>query len=69
MQLREWIDTGRARELRVNAGLSLDDLARDCQVTASCVMRWERGQRQPRGRNRGAYHRCLKRLADRRVTA
>lgn len=64
-ELREWIRTGRARQLRVVAGLSQALVAQDCEVTASTVHRWETGDRLPRGRNIFAYHSLLARLVER----
>jgi hypothetical protein len=39
-ELREWITTGYARDLRVAAGLSQALAAQDCEVTASTVHRY-----------------------------
>ncbi|WP_352237061.1 helix-turn-helix transcriptional regulator [Lentzea sp. NBRC 102530] len=64
-ELREWIRTGRARQLRVVAGLSQALVAQDCEVTASTVHRWETGDRLPRERNIFAYHSFLARLVER----
>ncbi len=64
-ELREWITTGYARDLRVAAGLSQALAAQDCEVTASTVHRWETGGRLPRGRNITAYHAFLARLVER----
>lgn len=64
-ELREWITTGHARSLRVAAGLSQALVAHDCEVTASTVHRWERGDRLPSGRNIVAYHSFLARLVER----
>lgn len=61
----DWINSGRARELRESAGLTQGEVARDCEVTQVAVLRWERGERRPRGRNALAYHRVLARLAAR----
>ncbi|MGO1056965.1 helix-turn-helix transcriptional regulator [Crossiella sp. CA198] len=65
VELREWITTGYARELRVAAGLSQALVAHDCEVSASTVHRWERGNRLPSGRNVVAYHSFLARLIER----
>ncbi|QUF06762.1 helix-turn-helix transcriptional regulator [Actinosynnema pretiosum subsp. pretiosum] len=65
-ELREWITTGYARDLRVAAGLSQALAAQDCEVTASTVHRWETGSRLPRGRNITAYHAFLARLVERK---
>lgn len=64
-ELREWITSGYARDLRVAAGLSQALVAQDCEVTASTVHRWETGDRLPRGRNITAYHGFLARLVER----
>jgi DNA-binding transcriptional regulator YiaG len=64
MQLREWIETGRARQLREAAGVSQAVAAQDCEVTQGAVVRWEKGTRMPRGRNIIAYHQFLIRLAE-----
>lgn len=64
-ELREWITTGYARDLRVAAGLSQALVAQDCEVTASTVHRWETGDRSPRGRTITAYHAFLARLVER----
>lgn len=65
-ELREWITSGYARDLRVAAGLSQALVAQDCEVTASTVHRWETGDRLPRGRNITAYHTFLARLVERK---
>lgn len=62
-QLCEWIDSGDARRWRVNRGLSLTESATSCDVTSAAVLRWERGERRPRGRNVAAYYRFLAKLA------
>ncbi|MGX7829081.1 helix-turn-helix domain-containing protein [Actinokineospora sp. 24-640] len=64
-ELQIWIKTGKARQLRVDAGLSQALVAQDCEVTASTVHRWEMGDRLPRGRNITAYHGFLARLVER----
>lgn len=64
VELRTWIATGQARCLRIAAGLSQAQVAHDCEVSASAVHRWERGNRLPRGRNVLAYHRFLARLVE-----
>jgi DNA-binding transcriptional regulator YiaG len=63
-ELQKWIRTGRARQLRVAAGLSQALVAQDCEVAASTVHRWELGDRPPRGRNITAYHSFLARLVE-----
>jgi transcriptional regulator with XRE-family HTH domain len=68
-QVRALTDTGRARELREGAALTLMDAAKACGgVHPSNVSRWERGL-IPRGRNLRAYARFLNRLAEREAVA
>jgi hypothetical protein len=62
LAVREWITNGKARELRIDNGLSLAVAAQDCEVVPAAVLHWERG-RMPRGRNIAAYYRFLNRLA------
>jgi DNA-binding XRE family transcriptional regulator len=61
-QLRQLIDSGRAKELRITAGDTLAVAGRAVEVDPAAVFRWERGERKPRGRNVRAYHRYLMRL-------
>lgn len=62
-ELAELIATGRARELRELAGLTLVAAAKKCGgVHPAAVLRWERSDRRPMGRNVGAYLRFLRRL-------
>jgi DNA-binding XRE family transcriptional regulator len=62
LELRSWIVTGRARQLRVNAGISQAAIGDKIGVAAATVLRWEKG-RVPRGRNAREYHKVLTRLA------
>jgi DNA-binding transcriptional regulator YiaG len=61
-ELRNWIASGAARRVRNENHLSLDAVARELDVTAAAVLRWERGDHFPRGRNQVTYHRLLGRL-------
>ena len=68
IELKGWIETGRAEALRTDAGLSRRDLAVSLDVSEVTVWRWEHaanhpGGRLPRGRNAVEYHRILARLA------
>lgn len=63
-KLKEWIQSGRAQQLRIAAGHTLAVAADICDVEPSTVLHWERGDMSPRGRNQGAYYRYL---ADREV--
>ncbi|MFJ9903948.1 helix-turn-helix domain-containing protein [Streptomyces sp. NPDC101152] len=65
----DWILSGYARELRESNKLSQAEVARDVGVTHVAVMRWEKGERRPRGNNALAYHRVLSILAARRREA
>ncbi|MEV6445993.1 helix-turn-helix transcriptional regulator [Amycolatopsis sp. NPDC051716] len=64
MRVRRMIESGEARSLRESAGLSCELIARKCEVGQTAVFRWERGDRQPRGRNLLAYHRVLVELKE-----
>ncbi len=64
-ELCDWISSGYARELREANHLSQAEVARDVGVTHVAVMRWEKGERRPRGRNALAYHKVLSVLAAR----
>ena len=63
--LRGLIESGRARQLRENAGISESNMARELEVTQAALSRWETGQRTPQGANARRYARALRRLADR----
>lgn len=56
------ITSGRARELRVAARLSLDSAGELCGVTGDAVRKWEQGVRYPVTRHVPAYWRLLSRL-------
>ena len=57
-RMREMVNDGIARELRIRAGLSLAEVSRSVGVTPSCVFYWERG-RNPRGKAAVRYARLL----------
>jgi transcriptional regulator with XRE-family HTH domain len=65
LQICEWTETGQAKEWRVLNGLSLRESAESCEVTPAAILRWERAERRPRGRNVAAYHKLLISLAAR----
>lgn len=65
VNVRDLTRTGAARSIRIGAGLSLEELARDIGVSASTVHRWENGERVPHGEAAIAYGRCLTGLAAR----
>jgi DNA-binding transcriptional regulator YiaG len=53
--------TGRAKELRKAAGVSLAEVADALDVSASALTRWESGQRRPRGGAAVLYAKLLER--------
>lgn len=53
------------REIRVNSGLTLADVAVILGVTRQAVSWWERGLRTPRGPNLVAYSTVLRGLRER----
>jgi DNA-binding transcriptional regulator YiaG len=61
---RRWVRYGTARRIRERAGLSRQELANGCDVTASAVWNWEARRRVPRGSAALRYARLLRRLAD-----
>lgn len=56
--------SGRARQLRESAGLSLQEIADVVGVTQASISRWELGQRKPRGEAAVRYGRLLQTLAN-----
>lgn len=62
---RDLLRTGAARIVRVNAGLSLGEVATSLGVQPSTVMRWENGSRVPRGEAAVTYGRLLEQLMER----
>jgi DNA-binding transcriptional regulator YiaG len=69
LELREWLSTGRAAEIRSAAGLPRSALARDLGVAESALWRWERGERTPTGLYAAAYYQLLSRIAARSPAA
>jgi transcriptional regulator with XRE-family HTH domain len=53
---------GRARSVRVAAGLSQHEVGAVVRVTAAAISRWESGVRLPRGEAAVRYARFLDRL-------
>lgn len=62
-RLRRMVETGAARALRLDAGLSLAELAEPVQVHRGTISRWERNVRRPRGEAAVRYLRVLEELA------
>lgn len=60
--------TGEARTVRLNARLSLRDVALSIGVDTSTVGRWETGRRVPRGTAAWRYAELIDRLAGTQVT-
>ena len=57
--------SGAARALRLSAGLSLGEVAREIDVAVPTVFRWERNERRPRGEAALRYGELLAALAAR----
>lgn len=60
---REMAATGEARRIRQATRSTLQDVATTCGVTHTTVIRWESGQRVPRGLPALRYARVLRMLA------
>lgn len=58
-EVRDLARSGRAREIREHAGLSISEVARTVLVSVPTVSRWEKGQRAPRGDAAIRYARLL----------
>lgn len=58
-RVRSLVGTGAARPIRLGAGLSLGEVGESVGVSASTVLRWEMGERVPRGEPAVAYGRLL----------
>jgi transcriptional regulator with XRE-family HTH domain len=64
-QAKDWADTGQARQLRVSAGLTQQEVGKHCGVTATAVSHWEAAVRMPRGKPGLRWARLLDELASR----
>lgn len=64
-RLRALLKSGAARSIRLAADLSLGEFARALGTSKTTVLRWERGERVPRGELAAAYWRLLRTLMDR----
>lgn len=60
--MREMCRSGKARELRIAAGLSLAEMGEEYAGPAT-VYRWETGQQMPRGEQARRYARVLRGIA------
>ena len=56
-------DPGIRRMLRIEAGLTQDDVAAAVGVTRTAISRWESGDRHPRGPFASLYAEVLRELA------
>lgn len=66
-RLRATLRSGEAQRLRLDAGMSMGEVARRIGTNASVVLRWERGERVPADRQLSLrYWRLLQQL--RRMT-
>lgn len=54
--------TGKAQEIRHESGASLDEVAREIGCTPSTVMRWEKAESRPTGKDAVLYARVLRGL-------
>jgi len=61
--VRRMVRDGTARRLRQDAGVSMEELARAVGVSKTCVLKWERGDRAPKGENGIRYFLVLTSLA------
>jgi transcriptional regulator with XRE-family HTH domain len=59
---RRAVQDGRARSVRLAAGLSQHEIGAVVRVTAAAVSRWESGVRLPRGEAAVRYAKLLDRL-------
>lgn len=60
--LRALLRTGAASSIRIAADLSLAEIAAPLGVSKTTVLRWERGERVPRGELALAYWLLLRNL-------
>jgi len=65
-RVRSLVRTGAARTIRLSAGLSLRELAREVGCAAPTILRWERQDQVPRGALALRYGEALDALMGRR---
>ena len=63
--LRALLRSGAAGSIRTAAGLTLAEVAAVLQTSKTTVLRWERGERTPRGELALAYWQLLQSLIQR----
>ena len=62
---RDLARSGTGRTIRVSAGLSLSEVGQAVGIAASTVLRYERGERMPRGGPGVAWARLMRQLLER----
>ncbi len=65
---RQLAASGEARRRRIAAGLSYRETGDAVGVSQSTILRWERGERSPRGDAAIRYGELLEQLADSKAT-
>jgi transcriptional regulator with XRE-family HTH domain len=63
---RDHAISGAGKNVRLSAGISLRELARNLGIDASTLLRWERGERRPTGLAAERWMDELNRLAERK---
>lgn len=63
-RVRELVTSGKARQIRIEARLSIAEVAASLGVTPAAVSRWESRHRSPRGVAALRYLDLLERLGD-----
>ena len=61
-RIREWTQSGRAKEIREQANVAQAEIARDIGTTSQTVSRWEAGKKTPTGEAALRYLRLLRAL-------
>lgn len=67
IEIHRFLESGQARALRENAGLTIPLVARTVGISPSMVSRWERNERRPRGEAATRYLDLLRHLERRQV--
>lgn len=65
MYARKITAEGRAQAVRLDAGLSREEVARACLVSSRSVALWERAERRPSGAGAVLYGALLRKLTPR----
>jgi hypothetical protein len=61
-RLRSFLRSGAARSVRLAHGASLREVSRDAGVSPTTILRWETGERTPRGQGALRYWLLLQSL-------